>query len=86
MSKKIKKVQKLSDELLYSLNQPEDSKCRFVLRDSLVSSFSVTVSSRSMSFFLEANHLGKRKSIAIGRFPHVCVLDARKRAIDILSN
>lgn len=79
-----KRIQKITNELLYRIQQPTKSTLRYIIRDSLVSGFSVTVSSRSMSFALELHHQGKRKRLTIGKFPFVDAIQARQQALALL--
>ncbi len=79
------KFAKLTDELLAQVKQPKRSSSRFIIRDSLVAGFFVTVSSRSISYGLTVNEAGKRKALSLGKFPYLSVLKARQMALELQS-
>jgi len=79
------KFAKLTDDLLAQVKQPKKSSSRFIIRDSLVAGFFVTVSSRSIGYGLTVNESGKRKALSLGQFPYLSVLKARQMALELQS-
>lgn len=77
------KFAKLTDDLLAQVKQPKISSNRFMIRDSLVAGFFVTVSSRSISYGLTVNEQGKRKALSLGKYPHLSVIKARQAALEL---
>lgn len=77
------KFAKLTDDLLAQVKQPKNSSNRFMIRDSLVAGFFVTVSSRSISYGLTVNEQGKRKALSLGKYPHLSVIKARQAALEL---
>lgn len=77
------KFAKLTDDLLAQVKQPKTSSNRFMIRDSLVAGFFVTVSSRSISYGLTVNEQGKRKALSLGKYPHLSVIKARQAALEL---
>ena len=77
------KFAKLTDDLLAHVKQPKTSSNRFMIRDSLVAGFFVTVSSRSISYGLTVNEQGKRKALSLGKYPHLSVVQARQTALEL---
>ncbi len=77
------KFAKLTDDLLAQVKQPKISSNRFMIRDSLVSGFFVTVSSRSISYGLTVNESGRRKALSLGKYPHLSVIKARQAALEL---
>lgn len=78
-------LKRIDDGLLYSIKQPQKSSKRFYIYDTLIKGLRVSVSSRSITFYLYTNIDGKRQMHKLGLFPVIDTATAQAKAIALLT-
>lgn len=78
-------LKRIDDGLLYSIKQPQKSSKRFYIYDTLIKGLRVSVSSRSITFYLYTNTDGKRQMHKLGLFPVIDTATAQAKAIALLT-